>query len=112
VSSSSVVVRFPDGSREFRFPPEPLKEGDVIWHASQRFVVIHVTTDANNRALVTVELESEDLIDKLGSEEGAVQLIPLDDQPRADVPRRPPRVPTPAFGTVAGARVARARRLV
>jgi hypothetical protein len=72
---SSVVVHFPDGSREFRFPPEPLKEGDVIWHEGARYRVLHVTSDGDSPA-VTVERESDDIGDLLRSEQGGIVLVP------------------------------------
>jgi hypothetical protein len=75
---SSVVVHFPDGSREFRFPQEPLKEGDIIWHAGERYRVVHVTTDDGDNPAVTVEPASEDLGDLLSSERGGIQLVPVD----------------------------------
>jgi hypothetical protein len=74
----SVVVRFPDGSREFRFPPEPLKEGDVIWHEGRRYRVIQIESEESDRPVVTVELDSDDLGDLLGSERGGIQLVPVD----------------------------------
>ena len=39
---SSIVVRFPDGSREFRYPEKVPNAGDVVWpvlSASHRFAV-------------------------------------------------------------------------
>jgi hypothetical protein len=75
---SSVVVHFPDGSREFRFPEEPLAEGAVIWHEGQRYRVIHVETDEHGNAVVTVERDSDDLGDMIDSERGAIQLVPVE----------------------------------
>ena len=75
---NAVIVHFPDGDREYRFPEEPLKEGDVIWHAGERYRVIHVAADDPARASVTVELESDDLGDILHSEKGAIELVPID----------------------------------
>jgi hypothetical protein len=75
---SSFVVHFPDGTREFRFPPEPLEEGDVIWHDGQRYRVIHVATNDGNMSSVTVELDSDDIGDLLGSERGGIVLVPAD----------------------------------
>ena len=72
------MVRFPDGTKEFRYPEKALEEGDVIWHDSKSYVVIHVSSDGAGRALVTVEPEPEDLVDTLKSEKGAVQLVPAD----------------------------------
>lgn len=75
---SSVTVHFPDGSREFRFPTEMLKEGDVIWHEGERYRVIHVASDDRDHPAVTVELDSDDIGDLLGSERGGIQLVPVD----------------------------------
>ena len=74
---SPFVVRFPDGSKEFRFPEKMLEAGDVIWHEGERYRVVHVTTDDGNSS-VTVELDSEDLGDLLNSERGGIQLVPID----------------------------------
>lgn len=75
---NNVVVHFPDGSREFRFPEEPLEVGTVIWHLGQRYRVIHVATDDDQGASVTVEPDSEDIGDLLRSERGGTQLVPVD----------------------------------
>jgi hypothetical protein len=75
---SSVVVRFPDGSREFRFPESGLKEGDVIWHDGQRYRVVHVGSEDGEQPIATVEPESDDLGDLLQSERGAIELVPVD----------------------------------
>jgi len=74
----NIVVRFPDGSRDFRFPEEPLNEGDVIWHDGQRYRVLHVGTDDGGNPVATVELDSEDLGDLLDSERGSIVLVPAD----------------------------------
>ena len=74
---SPFVVRFPDGSKEFRFPEKMLEAGDVLWHEGERYRVVHVTTDDGNSS-VTVELDSEDLGDLLSSEHGGIQLVPID----------------------------------
>jgi hypothetical protein len=78
-SVSSIVVRFPDGTKEFRFPEKMLAEDDVIWHEGERFRVISVSTDDGNRAVAIVEPEST-MGDTLRSEEGAIQLVSLDDR--------------------------------
>jgi len=75
---SALVVHFPDGNREFRYPSEPPEEGDVIWHEGQRYRVIHVATEDGNMGSVTVELDSEDIGDLLKSERGGLVLVPLD----------------------------------
>lgn len=73
----SVVVRFPDGTREFRFPERELTEDDVVWHDGERYRVISVSSDDGNRPVVVVELISDTLLDKLESEEGAIRLVPI-----------------------------------
>ena len=74
---SSIVVRFPDGTKEFRFPESLLEQGDVIWHAGERFRVVNVNTDDSDRPVVSVERDAG-LGDTLRSEEGAINLAPLD----------------------------------
>jgi hypothetical protein len=74
----SIVVRFPDGSKEFRFPERMLEEDDLIWHAGERFRVISIITDGDEQAVVTVE-PSGGIGDALRSEEGAIRLTPLDE---------------------------------
>jgi len=73
----SLVVRFPDGTKEFRYPAKPLEEGDIIWHDGERFRVISVGTDEGDRDFANVEPESKDLGDILRSEEGAIHLDAL-----------------------------------
>jgi hypothetical protein len=74
----NIVVRFPDGSREFRHPEEPLKEGDVIWHEGQPYRVLHVGTDHVGNPIATVEADSDDVGDLLDSERGGIVLVPAD----------------------------------
>jgi hypothetical protein len=74
----AIVVHFPDGTREFRYPAKPLEDGDVIWHEGQRYRVIHVATNHGNMSSITVELDSEDIGDLLGSERGGIVLVPAD----------------------------------
>jgi hypothetical protein len=75
---ASIVVRFPDGTKEFRYPQKMLAVNDVIWHDGQRFRVVSVTSDADEQAIVVVEPKSSDLTDLLRSEEGAVRLEAID----------------------------------
>jgi hypothetical protein len=72
----SMVVRFPDGSKEFRYPEKVLVDGDVVWHDGERFRVVSVSTDDNDRAVVIVEADSG-IGDMLRSEEGAVHLVEI-----------------------------------
>ena len=52
--------------------------GTVIWHQGQRYRVIHVAADDDQGASVTVEPDSEDMGDRLRSERGGIQLVPVD----------------------------------
>jgi hypothetical protein len=74
----SVVVRFPDGSREFRFPAQMLEVGDVIWHDGARYHVVDVDLDDPDRPVVTVDPEPEGLGELLQSERGAIELVPME----------------------------------
>jgi hypothetical protein len=71
----AMVVRFPDGSKEFRYPEKMLVEGDVVWHDGERFRVVSVNTDENT-AVVIVEGYSG-IGNMLRSEEGAIHLVEL-----------------------------------
>lgn len=75
---SSISIRFPDGSREFRFPHTRIREGDILIHDGVRYRVISVSDDGKGPEHATVELVADDLLDKLHSEEGAIRLIPFD----------------------------------
>ena len=70
-------MRFPDGSRDFHYPPETLEEGDKIWHEGQRYRVVSVSSE-EDRVVVIVELDADDLGAVLRSEEGAIQLVPVE----------------------------------
>jgi hypothetical protein len=73
----ALIVRFPDGSREFRYPDRPLEVGDAIWHEGTRFHVVSVSENGDGEQLtVTVEPDPESIGDLLGSEEGALVLVP------------------------------------
>jgi len=75
---SSFTVYFPDGSKEFRYPTRPLKEGDTLWHDGERYRVLSVQEQDGRALIVTVEPDSADLGDLLRSEEGALQLVPVE----------------------------------
>jgi hypothetical protein len=71
------IVRFPDGTREFRYPEHPLKDGDAVWHDGVRYHIVSVSEDADgNQLTVTVERDPETIGDVLSSEEGALVLVP------------------------------------
>ena len=75
---ASVVVRFPDGTKEFRFPETMLEENDILWHAGERFR--SVNTDGAEQAVVTVEPDSG-IGGVLRSEDGVTRVTPLDEKP-------------------------------
>ena len=77
-NTRNIVVRFPDGSRDFRFPEDPLEEGEVIWHQGERYRVLHVAAGDGAGPVVTVEIDSDGLGDKLRSENGAIRLTPIE----------------------------------
>ena len=76
VPMPALIVRFPDGSREFRYPDRPVEVGDHIWHDNVRYHVVSASEDGDGEQLtVTVEPEAESIGDLLGSEEGALVLV-------------------------------------
>ena len=70
-----LVVRFPDGSKEFRYPETLPEEGGVIWHDGERYRIVTITVDGDQASMI-VEADSE-IGDLLQSEEGGVRLEPL-----------------------------------
>jgi hypothetical protein len=70
----SVIVHFPDGSKEFRYPENGLEEGDVISHAGSRFRVVSVNVDGDRQSVTVVAANPDDLKDLLTSEEGSIEL--------------------------------------
>ena len=73
----SIIIRFPDGSREFRWPVDGLDVGDVISHDGERYCVVAITPEDGGPRTATVELDSDDLKDVLRSERGAIVLTAL-----------------------------------
>jgi hypothetical protein len=70
-----LVVRFPDGSKEFRYPDRPLEVGDAVWHDGKRYHVVSISQNGDGDQLtVTVEPDPQSLGDILASEEGALVL--------------------------------------
>ena len=75
----ALIVRFPDGTKEFRYPERPLTVGDAIWHDNVRYHVVSVReNDEGDQLTVTVEPDPESIGDLLSSEEGALVLIAAD----------------------------------
>ena len=67
---SSVSINFPDGTREFRYPPDGLAVGDVLSHDGHRYRVLAIALDGGGRQTVTVERDSDDLKGIIRSERG------------------------------------------
>jgi hypothetical protein len=76
MTPDAVIIRFPDGSKEFRF--SEIVEGDVIWHDGARYSVLSVSVDGGGRPVAVVEPEATSLADVLQSEEGAIRLTALE----------------------------------
>jgi hypothetical protein len=74
--TSVVVVHFPDGSREFRYPNRMFERGDVLSYDGERYCVVDIALDGE-RCTVRVELDSDDIGDLLRSERGAIELEPV-----------------------------------
>lgn len=71
---STIIIRFPDGTREYRYTGRDVQEGDVIWHDGQEWKVLAVISNDGRPQTATVELDSDDLIDTLRSEKGTIEL--------------------------------------
>jgi hypothetical protein len=70
-----LVVRFPDGSKEFRYPDRPLEVGDAVWHDGNRYHVVSISDNGDGKRLtIMVEPDPQSLGDIIGSEEGAFVL--------------------------------------
>jgi hypothetical protein len=68
-----LVIRFPDGTKEYRYPEKMLAEGDIVRHNGDRYRVMSVSTDDGTTNIV-VESESPNVSDTLKSERGAVAI--------------------------------------
>ena len=71
---SAIIVRFPDGDKEFRYPEKLPVQGDILWHDSEPYRVVSVIEEGTDRATVVVESASPSLADTLQSEAGGVVL--------------------------------------
>lgn len=76
MESGTIVIRFPDGSKEFRFSERMLEEGDIIWHEGKRYRVLHVLNDERDQPVARVEPDSGDILDSFQSEAGEMHLMP------------------------------------
>ena len=75
---SSIIVNFPDGTREFVYPANPLNEGDVIWHDGARYRILSIAQNDGRPQTATVEPDTDGLGSLLTSEEGALRLVPVE----------------------------------
>ena len=57
-ASTSLVVRFPDGTKQFRFPNQMPEAGDALWHDGEHYRVISVSADENGAWSLVVESDS------------------------------------------------------
>jgi hypothetical protein len=75
---NSVIVYFPEGTREFVYPAKPLTEGDVIWHDGTRYRITSLAQNDGLPQTATVEPDTDELGSLLASEEGALRLVPVE----------------------------------
>ena len=73
----ALIVRVPDGSKEFLYPGRPLEVGDPLWHDGARYHVVAISENGNGDLTLTVEPDTESIGDLLSSEEGALVLVPV-----------------------------------
>ena len=74
---STIIIRFPDGTREYRYTGRDVEQGDVIWHDGDEWTVLAVISNDGGPQTATVELNSDGIADTLMSEKGAIQLGPV-----------------------------------
>ncbi len=74
---STIIIRFPDGTREHRYTGRDVVEGDRIWHDGQHWRVLAVVSNYGGPQTATVEPDSDELTDLLQSEKGAIELGPV-----------------------------------
>jgi hypothetical protein len=63
---SSILIRFPAGTREFLYPSRELTEGDHIWHDGTRYRILSIVQKDGRPHTVTVEPASDELGDLSG----------------------------------------------
>jgi hypothetical protein len=54
-ASTSLVVRFPDGTKQYRFPTQMPEAGVALWHGGERYRMISVSADGNGASSLVVE---------------------------------------------------------
>ena len=75
---SSIIVYFPDGTREFVYPANALNEGDSIWHDGARYRILSIVQNDGLPLKATVEPDTDGLGSLLTSEKGALRLVPVE----------------------------------
>ena len=75
---ASILIRFPDGTKEFRYHERQLQPDDILLHDGAHFRVVSVSGDGNGRDVVVVESASHGIGDLLLSEEGAIRLVAIE----------------------------------
>ena len=75
---TSILIRFPDGTREFLYPSRELKEGDHIWHDGVRYRILSLVENDGRPMTANVEPVTDELGELMRSEEGALALAPAD----------------------------------
>jgi hypothetical protein len=75
---NSILIRFPDGTREFLYPSRELKEGDHVWHDGTRYRILSLVQNDGQPVTAMVEPVTDELEDLMRSEEGALVLAPAD----------------------------------
>jgi hypothetical protein len=49
---TSIIVRFPDGAKEFVYTEKDLQEGDLLWHDGEAYRVVSISKDGDAVAIV------------------------------------------------------------
>ena len=74
---STIVVRFPDGYREFHMTSRALEVGDRGWRDGDAYRVRSGLANDHGGAVIVVEPESPTVGEALRSESGAIVLEPV-----------------------------------
>lgn len=60
---STIVIRFPDGTREYLYKGRDVTTGDRIWHDGEHWRVLAVSSNDGRPQTATVERDSDGLTD-------------------------------------------------
>jgi hypothetical protein len=75
---TSILIRFPDGTREFLYPSRELNEGDHVWHDGTRYRILSLVQNDGQPVTAMVEPVTDEVGDLMRSEEGALALAPAE----------------------------------